>query len=219
MSRGRKPRAERPEPSREQLMAAAIDSFARLGYQGTSIDRISRDAGVTKGAVYYHFRDKEELLFEAVKDRIGGFEQHVLDKVTTERDALTRLREVVDACFFHATVSNHRRFIITLMIEALDTNPRLSGEFRDILRRMRTFVTTVIRRGQQRGTLRPDVSAEAAAAAIMGGIIGAEVQHYQDPGEIDLRRVLDTLLEQLTAWLATGGSGAGVAVSGGKGAW
>ena len=152
MSRGRKPRAERPEPSREQLMAAAIDCFARLGYQGTTIDRIARDAGVTKGAVYYHFRDKEELLFEAVKDRIGGFEQHVLEKVkvTPAPDALTRLREVVDACFFHATVSNHRRFIMTLMIEALDTNPRLSAEFRDILRRMRTFLTTVVLRGQQK---------------------------------------------------------------------
>jgi len=45
---------------------AAIDCFARLGYQGTTIDRIARDAGVTKGAVYYHFRDKEELLFETV---------------------------------------------------------------------------------------------------------------------------------------------------------
>src|SRR5439155_668389 len=213
MSRGRKPRAERPEPSRKQLMVAAIDCFARLGYQGTTIARIARDAGVTKGAVYYHFRDKEELLFETVKDRRGGSEQHVLEKVTPTPDALTRLREVVDACFFHATVSNHRRFIITLMIEALDTNPRLSGEFRDILRRMRGFLATVILRGQQKGTLRADVVPEAAAAVIMGGIIGAEVQHYQDPEEIDLRRVLDTLVEQLSAWLATGSSGAGCRVS------
>ena len=51
-------------------MSAAIDCFARLGYQGTTIDRIARAAGVTKGAVYYHFRDKEELLFAAVKDRV-----------------------------------------------------------------------------------------------------------------------------------------------------
>src|SRR5438046_10510384 len=111
MSRGRKPRAERPEPSRKQLMAAAIDCFARLGYQGTTIDRIARDAGVTKGAVYYHFRDKEELLFEAVKDRIGGLEQNVHEKGTPPPDARTRLREVVAACFFHATDSNHRRFL------------------------------------------------------------------------------------------------------------
>src|SRR2546428_10561294 len=105
MPRGRKPRAERPEPSRKQLMTAAIDCFARLGYQGTTIDRIARDAGVTKGAVYYHFRDKEELLFEAVKDPIDGFEQHVLEKVkaTPAPEALTQLSEVVDACVFHAT--------------------------------------------------------------------------------------------------------------------
>src|SRR3989454_8997273 len=166
--------------SRKQLMASAIDCFARLGYQGTSIDRIARDAGVTKGAVYYHFRDKEELLFEAVKDRIGGFEKQVLDDVSPARDALENLRHVVDACFVHATVSNHRRFIITLMIEALDTNPRLSVEFRNILRRMRDFLADVVRDGQRRGTLRTGVSPEAAAAVIAGGIMGAEIQHYQD---------------------------------------
>jgi AcrR family transcriptional regulator len=196
-------------------MDAAIDCFARLGYQGTTIDRIARDAGVTKGAVYYHFRDKEQLLFAAVKDRIGGFEQQVLAEVTPSRPAFENLRQVVDACFFHATVSNHRRFIITLMIEALDTNPRLSAEFRRILRRMRAFLAGVIREGQQQGALRGDVRAEDAAAVIVGGIVGAEVQHYQDPGEIDLRRVLDTLLEQLTAWLAPGRA-PDVALSGGS---
>jgi len=200
-------------------MASAIDCFARLGYQGTSIDRIARDAGVTKGAVYYHFRDKEELLFEAVKDRIGGFEKHVLKEVSLAQDALANLRQVIDACFFHATVSNHRRFIITLMVEALDTNPRLSAEFRNILRRMRAFLTAVITRGQEQGALRRDVSPEAVAAAIAGAIIGAEVQHYQDPDEVDLRRVLDTLLEQLDAWLSPTAAGPNVAASGGKRAW
>ena len=197
-------RLERAEPSRQQLMAAAIDCFARLGYQGTSIDRIARDAGVTKGAVYYHFRDKEELLFEAVKDRVGGFEQKVLEETEPARDSMAKLRHVVDACFFHATVSNHRRFVITLMVEALDTNPRLSAEFQRILRRMRAYLAAVIRRGQQQGELRADVVAEAAAAALVSGIIGAEVQHYQDPEEIDLRRVLDTLIDQFATWMAGG---------------
>src|SRR6184192_3119700 len=206
MSRGRKPRAERPEPSREQLMAAAIDCFARLGYQGTTIDRIARDAGVTKGAVYYHFRDKQQLLFEAVKDHVGEFERQVLAEVTPELDAMGALRRVVDVCFFHATVSNHRRFIITLMVEALDTNPALSVEFRNILRRMRVFLADVVRRGQQRGALRHDVSAEAAAAAIAGGIMGAEIQHYQDREQVDLRTILDTLVEQLAAWMAPRGA-------------
>src|SRR5262249_43061511 len=200
-------------------MAAAIDCFARYGYQGTSIDRIARDAGVTKGAVYYHFRDKEDLLFEAVRDRIGGFEQQVLAEGSPSFAALTAARHVADASLFHATVSNHRRFIITLMVEALDTNPRLSAEFRSILRRMRAFLASVVRRGQERGELRRDVTPEGAAAAIAGGIIGAEVQHYQDPEEVDLRRGLDTLVEQVTAGLAPGAPGQQTAASGGANSW
>src|SRR5262249_52172069 len=110
---GRPKRVERAEPSRH-LLAAAIDCFARFGYQGTSIHRIARHAGVTKGALYYHFRDKEELLFEAVSARVGEFEHHVLAEVGPNDDTFASLTRVIDACFFHATVSNHRRFIITL---------------------------------------------------------------------------------------------------------
>jgi len=198
---GRPKRAERPEPSRKHLLAAAIDCFARFGYQGTSIDRIARHAGVTKGALYYHFKDKEELLFEAVSGRVGEFEQHVLAEVGPANDTLASLKRVIDACFFHATVSNHRRFIMTLMIEALDTNPQLSARFQRILRRMRFFLADVVRRGQAAGRVRSDIDAEETAALIAGAIMGAEIQHYQDPQEVDLRRVLDTLVAQLADWL------------------
>jgi AcrR family transcriptional regulator len=185
------------------MLAAAIDCFARHGYQGTSIDRIAREVGVTKGALYYHFRDKEELLFAAVTERVGEFERAVLRDVEQTKDAYATLRGVLDSCFFHATVSNHRRFIITLMIEALDTNPRLSREFRRIMRGMRSYLAEVVRRGQRDGSMRADVDARAAATMVVGGLMGAEIQHYQDPERIDLRAALDTLVEQLTDWLAT----------------
>lgn len=183
-------------------MAAAIDCFARHGYQGTSIDRIARDAGVTKGAVYCHFRDKEELLFAAVTDRIGGFEHRVLMELSPGDDARKAFRAAAEACFFTATVSNHRRFIITLMVEALDTNPRLSAEFRAMLRRMRAFLASVIRVGQEQGVFRRDLDPETAASVFIGGIMGAEIQYYQDPEQADLRRVLDMLVEQSLGWLA-----------------
>src|SRR4029453_12972599 len=59
----------------------------------------------------------------------------------------------------------------------------------------------VVTRGQRAGTIRRDVDAEAVAATIAGGIMGAEIQHYQDPERIDLRAVLDTLVEPLADWL------------------
>jgi len=109
-------------------------------------------------------------------------------------------REIVGH-LIDSACNNHRRFIITLMVEALDVNPKLSAKFQRILRRMRYFLADVVRRGQADGTVRPDVDPEQTAALIAATIMGAEIQHYQDPGEVDLRRVLDTLVVQLGDWL------------------
>src|SRR5690349_22736582 len=97
------PRSRGESRGRKELMAIAIDCFARYGYQGTSIDRIATAAGVTKGALYYHFRDKEELLFEAVQDRIGEFERKVVGSVSPETDPAGALAEIARVCVQIAT--------------------------------------------------------------------------------------------------------------------
>src|SRR6476469_10000859 len=117
------PSASRPKSQgrgRKELMAIAIDCFARYGYQGTTIDRIASAAGVTKGALYYHFRDKEELLFEAVQDRITEFEQRIVGGVSPVTDPAAALHEIALFCVPATTENNLRRFILTLMVEALD---------------------------------------------------------------------------------------------------
>lgn len=63
---------------REQLLAAAHRLFADRGYRETSIDDIARKAGLTKGAVYFHFRSKEEIL-EALMVRVWARGRNVLD--------------------------------------------------------------------------------------------------------------------------------------------
>src|SRR5579862_6329119 len=143
--------------SRRDLMDVAIDCFAKYGAQATTIDRIAKAAGVTKGALYYHFKDKEELMFEAVKQRVGQFERRVIGGLPPTVEAREALRQLARACCEHATKSNHRRLIVTLMIEALDTNPRLAAQFRDMMHRFREYLRAIVRRGQQRGELRADV--------------------------------------------------------------
>jgi TetR/AcrR family transcriptional regulator len=182
-------------------MAIAIDCFARYGYQGTSIDRIATAAGVTKGALYYHFRDKEELLFEAVKDRIAEFEERVVGSVTPVNDPAGALTEIARVCVHIATKNNLRRFILTLMVEALDTNPRLSQAFRDILRRFRSYLAGIVCLGQEQGVFRKDIDAAIAAELFAGGVIGAEMQHYQDPERVDLAVAMEAVVDQLLCWL------------------
>lgn len=196
--------------SRRDLMDTAIDCFARYGYQATSIDRIAKAAGVTKGALYYHFKDKEELVFEAVKNRVGQFERRVLGDLPPTSDAPGALRQLARVCYDHATKSNHRRFIVTLMVEALDTHPRLAAQFRDMMQRFREFLHDIVRGGQQRGEFRASVNAAVAAEVYAGAIMGAEIQYYQDPKSFKLAATLDAFVEQYIGWLsAPAGNGAG----------
>jgi AcrR family transcriptional regulator len=183
-------------------MDVAIDCFAKYGFQATSIDRIAKAAGVTKGALYYHFKDKEELLFEAVKNRVGQFERRVMSDLPPTSDAPSALRQLARVCYDHATKSNHRRLIVTLMVEALDTNPRLAAQFREMMHRFREFLRNIVRRGQKSGELRTDVEPAVAAEVYAGAIMGAEIQYYQDPKGFDLAATLDAFVEQFIGWLS-----------------
>jgi AcrR family transcriptional regulator len=65
----RGPHAERSQKSREALMAAAARLFAEQGYAATSTEAVLAEAGLTRGALYHHFRDKRDL-FDAVCQRL-----------------------------------------------------------------------------------------------------------------------------------------------------
>ena len=182
-------------------MDIAIDCFARYGYRSTSIDRIAKAAGLTKGAIYYHFKDKEQLLFEAVKTRVSQFERSVSSDIVPLTDPVMALQRVTEVCLEHATKSNHRRFIVTLMVEALENNAHLSAQFREMMHRFRAFLRDIIEFGQQKGTFRADVSAITAAGVYAGAVMGAEIQYYQDPEAIDLEEMLRALLDQHLTWL------------------
>lgn len=184
------------ERSREELTRIAIECFARYGFRGTSVDRIARSAGVTKGALYYHFRDKEALLAAAVADRIRAFENRVQRACTgVEPDqALVRIAEVYTE---HARSNDQARFVITLIIEAMDTNAEVSAQLRDMMRRFRAFLRGIVRSGQESGLFRTDADAEAVAASYTSTILGAEIQYYQDPERFRFEEAISTWLEQI----------------------
>ncbi len=55
------------ETRKEQLLHAASELFVVRGYQGTSTHEIARAAGLTKGALYFHFKSKEDILLALIK--------------------------------------------------------------------------------------------------------------------------------------------------------
>jgi AcrR family transcriptional regulator len=62
-------RADRKARTRKKLLDAAASVFAAKGYRGAAVDDVALAAGVTKGAVYAHFRTKEAMYLALVRER------------------------------------------------------------------------------------------------------------------------------------------------------
>src|SRR5918997_5071777 len=78
-------RAERKEETRRELVASAAQAFARRGFHGASLDEIAREAGYSTGAIYWHFKGKDDL-FLAVFE---AYETARVAEIQAVRDAAT----------------------------------------------------------------------------------------------------------------------------------
>ena len=64
-----------PETRREEILEAALACFSARGYHGSTVDDIAAGAGLSKGAVYWHFEGKEDVflaLFDHLAEEIFG---------------------------------------------------------------------------------------------------------------------------------------------------
>ena len=57
--------------TRETVLDAALAVFSRQGYAATTLDHIAQEAGVTRGAIYWHFGGKAELYNALVEERFA----------------------------------------------------------------------------------------------------------------------------------------------------
>ncbi len=71
VKRAREPRALQSEKRREAILAAALDEFSARGFASARLDDVARRAGVAKGTIYLHFRDKETLFQELVRAELS----------------------------------------------------------------------------------------------------------------------------------------------------
>ena len=72
------------ETRREQLLRSARKLFLRKGYRMTTTEEIARNAGLTKGALYFHFKNKEDILFELVKSIASQYDKAIETAMTRE---------------------------------------------------------------------------------------------------------------------------------------
>ena len=148
-----------PEVTEERILEAAQRLFLEKGYDRTTIqDIVNELGGLTKGAVYHHFKSKEEIL-----DKVGDqlfFQNNPFEAVKQRKDlnGLEKLREAV-----RLNQSDTSRTQLTIQMLPLRKNPHLLVEMIDSNRRELTpYVLELLEEGNRDGSLHTEYPKEIA---------------------------------------------------------
>jgi AcrR family transcriptional regulator len=150
---------------RDQVLAAATRLFAARGFEGTTLQAVADEVGVTKPAVLHHFPSKEAL-HRAVLDGLLGHWGEALPRLLL---AATASEDRFDAVFgevhrFFATEPDRARLVVR---EILDRPAEVKQVLRGALRPWIGAIAAYIRSGQEHGRHAPDVDPEAYVLQVL----------------------------------------------------
>ena len=193
------------EATRQRLLRAAFREFHRNGFRGADLERILREAGVTKGALYYHFQSKKGLGYSVVEEVLGDW---ILDRW------IRPLEAAVDPVAALGALAKWGEQVATpeglsLGCPLNNLSQELCGEDEGFRRRLAAVyeswhegLVELLIRSQKQGAIRPDVDVHGAATFVIAaweGSIGLAKSH---PTSVTLRRCrrgLETYLESLAS--------------------
>lgn len=201
----RRTRAE-AEQTRTQILDAAETVFMERGVSGASLEEIARAAGVTRGAVYWHFRNKIDL-FQALLERVRLPLAELLPELEgmVGTDPLRSLRELCVYALRGLAEDPRRQRVYTILLHRCEfvdeVDPlaqRLKQMATDFLRLLEAYFIAAQRHGALNAAITPVAGAYALHVYLMGMYRG----WLQNPSYIDLAREAPRLADCLFAGLA-----------------
>ncbi|MEU3776303.1 ScbR family autoregulator-binding transcription factor [Streptomyces sp. NPDC032472] len=175
-------REERAEITRQAILDGAAVAFDRSGFGGTSLSDVVRHAGVTKGALYFHFPSKEALA------RTLMDEQFQVSEGALEELGLQTVIDLTHRMAFGLRTNVRIRAGIRLVIEFGSFTHPDPTPYETWIDTCRSCLTPA----QERGDLFPPLDVGALSTFLVGSFTGIQVTSHVRTGREDLhRRVID----------------------------
>ncbi|WP_329050996.1 TetR/AcrR family transcriptional regulator [Amycolatopsis sp. NBC_01488] len=193
------PRRGRPGYDLESLLQVAVRLFNERGYDGTSMEDLSRKLGITKSAIYHHVPSKEELLRLAVDRALDGLFEVAASTSQLDGRAIDRLEHLVRGSVL---VLADRLPFVTLLLRVRG-NTKVE---RAALTRRREFdllVTDLVKQAEAEGDIRPDVD-PAVTARLIFGMVNSLIEWYKPRRGSSATEVADAVCKVAFEGLRTG---------------
>jgi TetR/AcrR family transcriptional regulator, transcriptional repressor for nem operon len=191
-----------PDQTKERILLKSGILFNTQGYKATSISDITDATGFTKGAIYRHFKNKENLERETLYHLSSIMFLKLRDKIKNATTAGDKLRAIFR--FFDSYVTKPELKggcpLLNAAIEADDAHPVLRKEAVKVLEILRESVTKILQNGIRFNQLDKNTDVDGFAAVVIAALEGAIMMSKLKGNNDDIRRItmfLDRQLKEL----------------------
>ncbi len=182
-------RRGRPGYDLESLLAVAAKLFNERGYDGTSMEDLSRRLGITKSAIYHHVPSKQELLRLAINRALDALFAEAAKLEQVDGRAIDRLEHLVRGSVL--VLAGNLPFVTLLLRVRGNTKVE-----REALARRREFdhlVADLVAQAAAEGDLRADIDS-AVTARLLFGLVNSLIEWYRPRGGAAAGQLADTVV-------------------------
>jgi AcrR family transcriptional regulator len=175
--------------SSERLLNAGMKLFVKKGYKGSSVAEITKDAGLTRGALYCHYEAKEHLAREIIK----LFEEKYLNRMIAyvEKEDGSPLQKFEKMMRFNVWFAGENSdlclFMTMISAEMCGSRNRLEPHLKSVYRKWSEFITGILKDGKRTGEFKKEVDPQMMAWVIIGVHDGVLLQKEMNREAIELR--------------------------------
>ncbi|HEX8814272.1 MAG TPA: TetR/AcrR family transcriptional regulator [Terriglobales bacterium] len=187
-----------PERTRERLVQAAFREVYRSGFQSAGLDAILAAAGVTKGALYYHFPSKEALGYAVVEEIIGPDNRgQWLEPLQECDDPIEVLIGIVQGLSVRPQAVRGGCALINLAQEMSPLDAGFRKRLQAVFHDWQEGIAAVLREGRERGKVRGDIDPNSTAGFLIAMVTGygSLAKNSQDV------KVMKTGIRNTVGWL------------------
>ena len=182
-----------PLNTRERILDAALNIFSRKGYYDTKLDEIFEESATSKGAIYFHFPNKEQLFLALVDQFADLLERRVNEAIVQEAQGIQRVRVALETCL--NTFGRYRRPAKILLVQAAGLGNTFEKKRNEVNERFANLIAINLQESVAVGDIAP-LDVEVVAYAWMGAIYEVIIR-WVHTGDPEPERIMQTLLPML----------------------
>lgn len=154
-----------PLEKRSRIIETATKEFAKKGYHDASVSNIASKSGVSVGAIYKYFENKQDLFLTIVDHSISRMEALLVGLAKADEDVLLKVEKILREIIL---VSREEGILIKLYNSMTSINDKkLAKQFATEMEEMTARIYTIaIEEGQRNGEIRSDIDPRVAAFLI-----------------------------------------------------